>query len=305
MGSPTSGTGSPPRPTTRFATASGNKTLTALAVLQLVAAGRFALTTPARELLGDDLPLIAPDVTVEHLLSHTSGIGDYLDEDLDVEPDGYLLPVGAQHLDTVEAFVPILDGYPTKFPAGSRFAYCNGAFVVLAIIAERVSGMGFHDLVEQRVCAPAGMTRTAFLRTDELPGDTALGYLDVDGVRRTNVFHLPVRGTGDGGIYTTTSDVAGFWPALFAGAIVAPDVVATMVRPHGTEPDPPHRRYGLGIWLHPTSDVVFMEGCDTGVSFRSVHDPTHDVTHTVISNTSDGAWDVSRLLARHLGTSWS
>ena len=48
-----------------------------------------------------------------------------------------------------------------------------------------------------------------------------------------------------------------------------------------------------------------MEGCDTGVSFRSLHDPTRDLTHTVISNTTNGAWDVTGLLARHLGTSLS
>ena len=68
---------------TRFATASANKGFTALAVMQLVEAGQLSLSTPAREVLGADLPLIADDVTIEHLLSHRSGIGDYLDEDLD------------------------------------------------------------------------------------------------------------------------------------------------------------------------------------------------------------------------------
>ena len=55
---------------------------------------------------------------------------------------------------------------------------------MLALIAERVSGIGFHDLVEQRVCAPAGMTRTAFLRSDELPAGAARGYVEVGGVMR-------------------------------------------------------------------------------------------------------------------------
>ena len=67
-------------PDTKFATASGSKTLTALMVVRLVEQGALGFDTRARELLGDDLPLIADDVTVEHLLSHRSGIGDYLDE---------------------------------------------------------------------------------------------------------------------------------------------------------------------------------------------------------------------------------
>ena len=78
-----------------------------------------------------------------------------------------------------------------------------------------------------------------------------------------------------------------------------------MVRPRSVDVDEPHCRYGLGFWLHPTSPAVFLEGSDAGVSFRSVHDPTRDLTHTVISNTSDGAWAVTRLLAQHLGTSFS
>ena len=84
------------------------------------------------------------------------------------------------------------------FPPGERFAYCNGGYVVLALIAERTSGTPFHELVRRRVCEPAGMGDTGFLRSDELPGDVAIGYLTADGPR-TNVFHLPVRGAGTAG----------------------------------------------------------------------------------------------------------
>ena len=75
--------------------------------------------------------------------------------------------------------------------AGERFAYNNGGYVVLALLAERASGVDFHELVRTLVCEPAGMVDTAFLRSDELPGRAALGYLGKDGLR-TNVFHLPV-----------------------------------------------------------------------------------------------------------------
>jgi hypothetical protein len=61
-------------------------------------------------------------------------------------------------------------------------------------------------------------------------------------------------------------------------------------------------RYGLCFWLHASTDTVMLEGCDAGVSFRSVHDPLSGVTHTVISNTSDGAWPITRYLDDHLAT---
>ena len=121
----------------------------------------------------------------------------------------------------------------------------------------------------------------------------------VDGAWRTNVFHLPVRGSGDGGIYSTVADLSSFWSALFAGKLVSAGWVAEMVRPHSDEPGM-SRRYGLGFWLDRSSDGVMLEGCDAGVSFRSVHDPRRRLTHTVISNTTDGAWPITRLLAERL-----
>jgi len=285
---------------TRFAIASGVKGFTALAVVGLVEDDKLELATTARSLLGDDLPLIADDVTIEHLLAHRSGIGDYFDEDVESEITDYVLPVPVHRLVDTEDYVTVLGGYPTKFAADERFSYCNGAFVVLALLAERASGVPFHELVAKRVCEPAGMSDTAFLRSDELPGGTALGYLAADGLR-TNVLHLPVRGSGDGGIYTTTADVRAFWEALFAGRIVAREWVAEMTRPRSdSDEDGDDRRYGLGFWLHGTTDAVMLEGYDAGVSFRSLHEPVAGVTATVISNWSNGAWPLVPLLEKSL-----
>ena len=102
---------------------------------------------------------------------------------------------------------------------------------------------------------------TAFLRSDELPGGAALGYLGRTAA--TNVFHLPVRGSGDGGIYTTLDDIDRFW------TLVGED-----------EP--------LGFaW----TDPLRLVGSDVGVSFTSVRGG-----FTVISNTSRGAWPTVRTL---------
>jgi CubicO group peptidase (beta-lactamase class C family) len=280
---------------TVFALASGAKTLTALAVMSLVERGTLELGTTARSLLGDDLPLIADDVTIEHLLAHRSGIGDYLDEDAVRDISDYVMLVPVHTLTTTEQYLPALDGRGSAFPAGERFAYNNGGFVVLALLAERATGVEFYELVRTLVCEPAGMVDTAFLRSDELPGRAALGYVSVDGLR-TNVLHLPVRGNGDGGVYSTASDLSALWAALFAGRVVSPAQLAEMVRPRSDWPEE-SRRYGLGFHLHPTGDGVFLEGHDTGVSFASVHQPTSLITYTVISNWSEGAWPIIRLLS--------
>jgi CubicO group peptidase (beta-lactamase class C family) len=295
------GLGVPNTVDTQFAIASGSKGLTALAVMSLVERGELDMDTPARSLLGDDLPLIDDRVTVEQLLAHRSGIGDYLDEDELDDNNDYVLSVPVHELATTEQFLAVLDGYPMKYDPGERFNYCNGGFVVLALLAERASGVPFHDLVDERVCRPAGMTDTAFLRSDELPGRAAVCYLHDDGLR-SNVLHLPVRGNGDGGIYTTAADVHALWDALFAGRIVSLDTAAEMVRPRSDVPDE-STSYGLGFWLDDSTNAVRLLGGDAGVGFVSTHHRDRRFTATVLCNQTRGSWPTSQRVNQLLAPS--
>jgi len=288
------GLGVPTTVDTQFSIASGSKGFTALTVMSLVERGELGLDTTARSVLGADLPLIDDRVNVEQLLAHRSGIGDYLDEDEVDDHNDYVLTVPVHELATTEQFLAVLDGHPMKHVPGARFVYCNGGYVLLALIAERTTGVPFHDLVDQRVCRPAGMTDTSFLRSDELPGRAAFGYLDNEGLR-TNVFHLPVRANGDGGIYTTAADVHALWDALFLGRIVSVDTVAEMMSPRSDVPEL-SMRYGLGFWLYKSTDAASLHGFDAGVGFVSVRDRDRRFTYTVLSNKSRGAWQVSQRL---------
>jgi CubicO group peptidase (beta-lactamase class C family) len=245
----------PNTPETQFGIASGTKGITAL-----VANAVLPHDLLARELLESDLPLIDDGVTVEHLLTHTSGIGDYLDEEVVDDFEGYLMPVPVHELATTEDYLGVLQGHPQLFEPGERFKYCNGGYVVLALLCERAAGVSFYDLVQQHVLDPAGMRDTAFLRSDALPAGAALGYL-ADG--RTNVFHLPVRGSGDGGIYTTLDDVDRLWAFI-----------------SNEEP------VGF-VWRDP----LRLVGGDAGVAFKSVRG-----RYTIISNCSVGAGPVAAAL---------
>lgn len=285
-------TESPNTPETRFGLASGTKTFTALTVLSLVGDGTLSLDTTARSLLGDDLPLIADDVTVDHLVTHRSGIGDYLDEEVDeLAP----LPLPVQQLDSTPAYLPLLEGFPAKFRAGERFSYCNGGFVVLAIIVERASGEPFTELVGRRVFEPAGMAASGFPRSDLLPPRTATGYKD-DG--RSNVFDLPVVGSGDGGAHSTVADLHRFWQALVAGRIVAPELVALATEPVTPDADE-GAGYGRGFWLD--GDDLRLSGFDHGVTALSRHDPRTGITVSALANVqaaifarTRGAMDAAR-----------
>ena len=285
------GLGIPNTMDTQFGTASGAKGFTALTAMSMVERGELSLDTTARSLLGDDLPLIDDLVTVEHLLAHRSGIGDYLDEELFDDTNTYVMPIPVHQLAAPEDYLRVLGGYPMKQEPGAQFVYNNGGFVVLALLIERAAKISYHDLVDQRVCAPAGLRDTAFLRSDELPGRAASGYLEDDGLR-SNILHLPVRGVGDGGIYTTAADMHRLWDAVFAGRVVAPETVEAMVYPRSDAPGMGMRN-GLGFWLDAVTDAVSIHGFDAGVGFVSVRDPRGRYAYTVISNKSRGAWPVS------------
>ncbi len=276
---------------TRFGMASGSKGFTALAVMSLVADGVLGLDDPVRAWL-DDLPQLDDAVTARHLLSHTAGVGEYLDDDADA--DEYLMPGSMHTYLSPEDQVPLLD-VPMLAAPGAGFAYSNAGFVLLGLVAQRASGVRYQDLVRQRVLTPAGLTHTDFLRSDELPGDAAIGYLYPDRPR-TNVFHLPIEGSADGGAYTTAADLRTFWTALEAGRIVARTWVAQMTTlPAGHDPDDP---YGLGFWL-PRPGAWQLVGADAGVSMVTEYEPERDLTMTVLSNDSEGAWpmwDVVRTL---------
>jgi len=279
--------------TTRFGVASGSKTFTAVIVLRLVERGVLSLSTPVREWLGDDLPLVAPEVTLEHLLTHTSGIGDYLDEEA-LEPDAYIMTRPLHQYLTTEDLLPDLADHPQVSAPGSTFVYNNGGFVVAALVAERATGSSYADLVEREVVGPAGLKETGVLRMDSLPGDVAVGYVESSGLR-SNVMHMPLIATGDGGAISSVADCGRFWDALLAGALVSAESLALMTTPRpGAEAE--GMRYGLGLWLHATGPALIMEGCDVGVSFRSTRDPGSGLTATVYSNTWDGGWDMVNAL---------
>lgn len=281
---------------TRFGIASATKGLTALTVASLIESGELRGDTTLRSLLPDALPMVDPAVTIELLLGHTSGVGDYLDEEEFDDVDDYVMGVPVHRLAAPTDYLPLLDGHPQRTAPGSRFAYNNGGYVMLSIAAEVAGGRSFYDLVQERVLDPAAMVDTAFERSDRLPAGAAIGYL---GDGRSNVLHLPVRGAGDGGAYSTLRDLEALWQSLFAGRILPIPVVDRMVAPHSDDPAA-RRRYGLGFWLRPDRETVMLEGMDAGVSCRTAYDRPSGLMYTIISNTSSGAWPLVMHLEERL-----
>ncbi|MEM7165106.1 MAG: serine hydrolase domain-containing protein [Planctomycetota bacterium] len=280
---------------TQFGMASVTKGVTALAAASLIESGDLRFDTTLRSLLGDDLHHVDPAVTIEHLLEHTSGVGDYLDEDIPSGDDDYDLDWPVHKLACPRDYLPLLDLAPNATPGGP-FKYNNSGYVLLSIAIEAASGKSFYDVCQEAVFDRASMNDTGFFRADDLPSRAAVGYL-TDG--RSNVFHLPLAGAGDGGLYSTVGDIEKLWHALFDGRIVSDDFVARLTTPRN-ETCAEGLLYGLGFWIGKDRPTVMLQGCDRGVSARTVYDPESRVVYCVASNTMQGAWPIAKYLDTQL-----
>jgi CubicO group peptidase (beta-lactamase class C family) len=296
----------PNRVDTRFQTASGCKAFTAVAVCRLIERGLLGVETRLGDCLDADFPNFSPEITIGHLLTHTSGITSYFEEDVNPDYEAIWKDVPMYGIKRPEDFLPLFRRKRMKFPPGERFDYNDAGFILLGLAVESVAGVGFSKYVEENVFEPAGMDDSGYFATDNLPGRTAYAYIrNPDGTWRTNFFAVPIVGGPDGGAYTTAPDLARFWRALAGRSLLDRRTTDLMLSPHvETEDCPPSTHYGYGVWIEKTDAGVrkyFVEGFDPGVAMRSAFYPRRDLIFTMLGNTSRAMWPLYGEIERELG----
>jgi len=289
---------------TRFGIASGTKFLTALAIGQLIAAQKLSLSTNLQDCLTLNFPHYSPEITIHHLLTHTSGIPDYLDEEKVADFDHFFVGRPWYDLKGPRDYLAIFPDEPMKFSPGTRFSYSNGGYILLGVVIEEVTGLPYRRYVEQAIFQAIGMQRSGFFAFNQLPEQTALGYIEETDGWRTNIYNLPIVGASDGGAYTTAGDLATLWQAFWGGEIVPQELVRLFAAPHvQVETEGKATYYGHGLWIDAGSDgqpEVYMIGGDAGVSFRSSVRRAAGLQVTVLSNTTNGAWPIVRDIRNNL-----
>ena len=285
---------------TRFATASAGKVFVAVGILQLVERGRLALNDAIGDVLKLDLHQIDPTVTVEELLTHTSGIPDYFDESVMEEYEELWTDFPNYKIRTNRDLLPLFIHKPMMYPRKNRFQYNNAGFVLLALILEELTGQAFDEYLAQHVFLPCGMERTGYYELDRLPARCAANYIldEARGGYRTNIFSVDAKGTGAGGAFTTLADIRLFWEGLLANRLLAPQTTAAMLQNHSGEAS----CYGYGIWLEKEGDALipYFQGSDSGVSFVSRCDPAKKQLITLVSNFGDNVWALQKKIVECL-----
>lgn len=280
---------SPNTPTTLFGIASGTKVFTALGIGVLVDQGVITLDTAVGEIDRAYAGFIDPRATVRQLLTHTSGIYDYYDEEIEQDFEQFSVAIPWYDLETPSDYWPLFVSQVMKFRPGERFAYSNGGYVFLGMLIETLTGRLYRDFVSEHVLQAAAMQRSGFYAFNDLPENTANGYFADR--KTTNIYQLPLRGGGDGGMYTTTDDLRTFWRSLIGGEILSEALTATYLQTQWAFNDT--SGYGCGLYKRLDDSMYFIVGGDAGVGFASRHFPQQKLTINILSNITDGEEAVS------------
>lgn len=235
--------GSALEPETGFRVGSIAKTFVATVIMQLVEEGRLDLEAP----VADHLEGLYPDVTIRHLLTHTSGIPDYARSQ---EYTDGLLNEPQRRWTTAEV-IGLTDGVDVDFAPGSAYSYSNTNYILLGEIIESVTGQPWWVDVHDRIVEPLGMSHTFVPGVETDREHVIRGWVDTN----DDGFEDPVSGDdwpaldtlegAAGNLVSTAEDLSVFARALFEGDLVSDAALEAMTarNPH----HPPHANYGLGV----------------------------------------------------------
>ena len=191
------------KPETIFQSGSMGKQFTATAVMMLVEEGKVSLDDKITKYF-PDAPESWRNITVRHLLTHTSGLGDYPD-DFDLRRDY-----------TEDELVQRIRTIPLAFQPGEKWSYSNLGYVMLGVLIHKVSGKFYGDFLQERVFKPLGMTTARVISEADVVPNRAAGYRLVNGELKNQDWVSPtLNTTADGALYLTVYDMAKWDAALY------------------------------------------------------------------------------------------
>lgn len=286
---------------TRFGIASGCKIFTAVAICQLVDSGKISFDSRLKDCVNFDFPNFDEKVTIHHLLTHTSGIPDYFDEEVMDDFEELWRETPMYHIRKLEDFLLLFQNRSMKFDVGTRFSYNNAGYILLGLIVEAATRQSFAEFVQENIFNKVGMSRSGYFEFDTIPSNTAQGYIDLsDGTWKTNIYSLPAKGGSDGGAFVNVNDMVEFWEALMTHQLLSPTTTQQMLTAHTTV-GKDDNFYGYGVWITKNGgedDIVkyHVMGYDPGVSFHSAYYPRKSIKAVVCSNRSSGAYDIMKCI---------
>src|SRR5690625_564586 len=282
---------------TRFSIASGSKIFTSVAICMLVEMGKISFETKLIDCLDIKFPYFDKEITIHHLLTHTSGVPDYFDEE---EMDDYEVLWESRpmyHVRNPKDFLPLFQHERMQADVGSSFRYNNSGYILLGLMIEHVAQCSFTDFIEKHIFRKANMQDSGYFEMDRLPKSTAFGYIvETDGTWKTNMYSIPVKGGPDGGAYVTVEDMAKFWQSLMGYKFLSKKMTEILLQPREVVVAEDGIYYGYAGYMevneHQEVIKYIQMGYDPGVNYRAVYEPKSDMLIVVCSNEAEGAYEL-------------
>ena len=280
---------------TRFDTASITKLFTSVAVLQLVGRGKLDLDASIHTYADLSGTTISSEVTLRHLLTHTSGIADDADEEAGEDYAELWVDRPSYSVMTTRDFLPQFAHKEPLASPGEQCRYCNVGYVLAGLAVEHASGQSYREYVVDQILHRAGMTASGFFDRRDAEPNVAEGFdPDEHGRLVQNIFKYPPIGSPDGGAHVTARDMVRFIEATRAGELLPADLTRLFFTPQVRHDE--QTEYGFGLAFRGRD--WWKRGSNAGVSGIVKHYGEHGVHAVVLSNTEDGAWPVEDELDR-------
>jgi CubicO group peptidase (beta-lactamase class C family) len=290
---------------TRFDIASVTKVFTATAIMQLVDRAQIALDTRVMPFLGIEGTRISDEVTVYHLLTHTSGIADDADEEAGEDYELLFVDKPNYSIRETRDFLPQFAWKEPVFAPGEGVRYNNCAFVLLGLVIEKVSGLPYRDYVRRNIFARAGMIGADFCAMDGVHARFAEHYKRIEGADgsvawRKNIYSYPPIGSPDGGATVTALDLDLFLRAIMSHSLLSEEASAQMLRPHvkrqEIESGSLWNGFAFEFSLDAGGNIVKLgkDGMNAGVASNLAYAPATDTTCVLLANQDCNVWAMQR-----------
>ena len=277
---------------TVFQIQSITKTFTATAVMMLVEEGKLSLDDPVGKHL-EHTPESWKPITLRHLLNHTSGIKDFIND-----PTASLR-IDVSEQEVLEATAP----RPLNFTPGQKYAYSNTGYHLLAMIIRKVTGQSYGDFLAERIFKPLGMDHTRVQDQSAIVPGRAEGYLWRGGkLARGQYVAQSILSYGGGGILSTAADLAKWDAGLRSEKLLKAATLEQMFTP-ATLNDGKKSGYGLGWGVNSYEGHRYVQhsgGHVTGFQSFIRRYPDDGLTVIVLINLSGNA-DPGKIAARVAG----
>jgi CubicO group peptidase (beta-lactamase class C family) len=269
---------------TLFNVASGGKMFTALCIAKLLEDNKLAYKDKITKYIkGFSDESKADKITIQHLLSHTSGISEYWSGQNDIAV--YSAMNINDHLQLV-----LKSGF--AFEPGTDFQYCNSNYILLGAIIEKITGKSFYYFVQEKIFNPAGMTTSGYFNhaSENTAFPLARGKEETEWIEAVH----GIKGSSAGGAYSNATDILKFSKALKNNSIVSENTFKNMISPKNIGlKEPMDFDYGYGFILSKSAqESGYGHGGTTGgVNFEFRYFPKSDITLIIFCNQNNGAYD--------------